>query len=478
MPRSGRASRLSRSPARDEPERIAPVKLLVAIAVGLRPRDLAEAPALSRLAAEGFATPLETVFPAVTCPVQATFLTGRLPREHGIVGNGWYHRDTAEVRFWLQSNRLVEGAKVYERAAERDPSARTAKLFWWFNLGARAAISVTPRPEYHANGRKVPDISAEPPEVRRDLVEALGPFPLLRFWGPGAGIESTEWIARAAEKVIAEHDPALALVYLPHLDYDHQRHGPDDPRSRRAVGELDCAIAPLIESARAAGREVLVLSEYGIEAVDRPLFPNRALRERGYLTVRATGHGELLEPAASRAFAVCDHQVAHVYVRDPADLPAVRAALAAIDGVERVLDREGQRALGIDHARSGELVLVAAQRCWFAYPYWLDEARRPDFAPTVDIHRKPGYDPAELFIDPALRAPKLRLAAKLLRSRLGLRTLFDVIPTDPSLVRGSHGRLPADPERGPVAIGSFPRQEGPLRAVDVADLILSRLEAR
>jgi hypothetical protein len=208
------------------------------------------------------------------------------------------------------------------------------------------------------------------------------------------------------------------------------------------------------------------------------VLPNRCLRERGFLRARATRQGELLEPGSSRAFAVCDHQIAHVYVRDAADLAPVREALRALDGVERVLDRAGQRELGIDHARAGELVLVAAPGCWFAYPYWLDEARRPDFAPTVDIHRKPGYDPAELFLDPARRAPKLRIAAKILRSRLGFRTLFDVVATDPALVRGSHGRLPATPDFGPVAVGSFPRREGVLRAVDVAELILSRCSGR
>jgi predicted AlkP superfamily pyrophosphatase or phosphodiesterase len=453
------------------------VKLLVAIAAGLRPLDLAEAPVLRSLAAEGFAAPLETVFPALTCPVQATFLTGKLPREHGIVGNGWYHRDTAEVRFWLQSNRLVEGAKVYERAALEDVAFVCAKLFWWFNLYGAAAISATPRPEYHADGLKVPDISTVPPELRDRLVRELGAFPLHRFWGPGAGIESTEWIARAAVRVLEEHDPTLALVYLPHLDYDHQRFGPDDPRSRRAVADLDRALAPLVETARAGGREILVLGEYGIEPVDRALFPNRDLRERGLLAVRATGQGDLLDPGASRAFAVVDHQVAHVYVRDPTDLRGVREALGDQDGV-RVLDRAAQRSLGVDHPRAGELVLIAPPGCWFAYPYWLEESRRPDFAPTVDIHRKPGYDPAELFLDPRLRAPRLRVAMRLAARRLGFRTLFDVVPTDPALVRGSHGRLPEDPERGPVAVGSFRRrEEGPLRATEVADLILARLRS-
>ncbi len=455
------------------------VKLLVAIAVGLRPKDLAYAPALRALGDEGFVSPLETIFPALTCPVQATFLTGALPREHGVVANGWYHRQTAEVRFWLQSNHLVEGEKFYEQAAARDPEFVCAKLFWWFNMYSAAAISMTPRPEYHSDGLKLPGLYSDPPELKDDLQKSLGAFPLFKFWGPGAGIASTDWIARSARRVIEQQDPTLTLVYLPHLDYDHQRFGPDDHRSQRAVGELDAVVAPLFETARETGREILVLGEYGIEAVDRPVFLNRVLRTSGRLRVQETGHGELLDAGRSDAFAVCDHQVAHVYVSRAADVPRVAKELERVEGVERVLHREEQKEFGIDHPRAGELICIAEPTAWFAYPYWLDEARRPDFATSVDIHRKPGFDPSELFLDPKLRAPKARIATRLLRKKLGFRYRMDVISTDPSMVRGSHGRLPARPELGPVALGSFRREtDAPLRALDVSDLILSRLAYR
>ena len=451
------------------------MKLLVAIAVGLRPKDLEHAPTLRSIAEEGFVAPLTPVFPAVTCPVQATFLTGTLPRDHGIVANGWYHRTTAEVRFWLQSNHLIEGEKVYESLAE-DAGFSCAKLFWWFNMYSAAAISVTPRPEYHSDGLKQPGLYSEPPRLKVDLQRDLGDFPLFQFWGPGAGIASTEWIAASARKVMVQDDPTLTLVYLPHLDYDHQRYGPDDPRSQAAVGALDSAMAPLLETARETGREVLVLSEYGIEPVDRPVFLNRFLRERGWLAVGETGHGELLDAGRSKAFAVCDHQAAHVYVRDPHDRAAVFALLSALEGVEQVLDRAAQRDFGIDHPRAGEFVCLAEPGAWFAYPYWLEEGKRPDFATSVDIHRKPGYDPAELFLDPTLRAPKARIARRLLQKKLGFRYRMDVIPTDPSMVRGSHGRLPSDPSLGAVALGSFRREsEAPLPAVEVSALIQSRL---
>ncbi|MBX3465001.1 MAG: alkaline phosphatase family protein [Planctomycetes bacterium] len=451
------------------------VKLLVVIAVGLRPKDLAHAPVLRGLGEHGFAAPLDTVFPAVTCSVQATFLTGLLPSGHGAVGNGWYFRDLAQVMFWRQQNQLVHGEKLYQAAARR--GARTAKLFWWWNMHAPdVAWSVTPRPEYHADGLKKPGLYSEPPLLQRELQDELGPFPLFDFWGPKAGIASTRWIAASALSVLRRHDPDLLLVYLPHLDYDHQRHGPDDARSVQAVRDLDAECARLVAAARERDAHVVVLSEYGIEAATAPVFVNRLLHERGYLRVQETSHGQLLDAGASRAFAVADHQCAHVYVRDAADLQPVRSLLTGLDGVERVFDRAQQRELGLDHERSGELVAVAAPGRWFAYPYWLDEARRPDFAPTVDIHRKPGYDPAELFLDPKLRFPRLRIATRLARKLLGFRYLMDVIPTDPSLVRGTHGRLYGDDALGPVFLCSDRRlARDRVAATDVKALCLRLL---
>lgn len=452
------------------------MKLLVLLAVGLRPKDLAHAPVLRGLAAHGFQAPLRTVFPAVTCTVQATFLTGLLPSGHGAVANGWYFRDLAQVMLWRQSNQLVHGEKLYETAARRS-GARTAKLFWWWNMYApEVAWSVTPRPEYHADGLKKPGLYSEPPALQQQLQQELGPFPLFDFWGPKAGIASTRWIASSALSVLRRHDPDLMLVYLPHLDYDHQRWGPDDARSVQAVRDLDAECQRLIEAARAKDAHVVVLSEYGIEAAHLPVFLNRVLHQQGLLRVQETSHGQLLDCGACRAFAVADHQCAHVYVARPADLEPVRALLSRVPGVARVLDREQQREIGIDHERSGELVCIAEPGCWFAYHYWLDEARRPDFAPTVDIHRKPGYDPAELFLDPKLRFPKLKIAATLARKLLGFRYLMDVVPTDPGMVRGTHGRLYDDPAAGPVFLCSDRRlARDVVAATDVKDLCLRLL---
>ncbi|MEM7166626.1 MAG: nucleotide pyrophosphatase/phosphodiesterase family protein [Planctomycetota bacterium] len=449
------------------------MKLLVINTVGLRPKDLTLAPSIAALGDQGFCAPLETVFPAVTCTVQASWLTGLLPRDHGVVANGWYFRDLAEVWLWRQSNHLVQGEKFYEKARRADPSFRCAKLFWWYNMYAQVSQSVTPRPEYYANGLKRPGLYSEPPELQDRLQQRLGDFPLFHFWGPAADLRSTTWIADAALDVMQSDDPDLCLVYLPHLDYSHQRFGPDDPRSQDAVRELDREVGRLADEARARGAHVIVLSEYGIEPVRDVVFPNRLLHQRGFLRVQERSHGQLLDAGASRAFAVADHQVAHVYVRDAGDLSAVRRLFRDTGGVAAVLDRGEQREWGIDHERSGELVLVSEPGSWFAYHYWLDEARRPDFAPTVDIHRKPGYDPTELFLDPGLQFPKLRIAKNLLKKKLGFRYLMDVISTDPTQVRGSHGRLPTDPDAGPVFVSSATQGAADtISALEVGDLIL------
>lgn len=317
---------------------------------------------------------------------------------------------------------------------------------------------MTPRPSYPADGRKVFDSYSQPADLRDRLQSRLGVFPLLKFWGPGAGIESSRWVADAARMVLDEYRPTLTLVYLPHLDYDLQRYGPDDPRIAAQARAVDAEAGKVIEAARAAGAEVVVLSEYAITAVNRPVHLNRLLRDAGFLTVRREPLGwETLDCGASRAFAVADHQVAHVYVRLAEDLPLVTRVLKRAAGLELVLDRRGQAEFGIDHARSGELVVVAAPDSWFTYYFWQDDKLAPDYARTVDIHRKPGYDPMELLIDPQLKRPMLRVARRLIQKKLGLRYYMDVIGLDASPIRGSHGRLPQigrEGSEGPVFVSS------------------------
>ncbi|MBK7642975.1 MAG: alkaline phosphatase family protein, partial [Planctomycetes bacterium] len=408
--------------------------------VGLTPAQLgARTPNLSALAARGSSAPMSSVLPAVTCSAQATLLTGELPARHGAVGNGWFARHYAEIALWRQSNALVEGEKVYEAARKRFPGFRCAKIFWWWNLGAQVEWSITPRPFYPADGRKIPAVYAAPASYGAGLEEALGPFPFFDFWGPKSGLPSSRWIADAAIHTLRTQKPALTLAYLPHLDYDLQRFGPKDERSLRALTEIDGVVGDLVQAAEAAGAAVVVVSEYGLVDVSRPVHVNRALREAGLLAARATPAGEVLDVFASRAFAVADHQVAHVYTQGERALSEARILLAKLPGVARVLDREAQREFGIDHPRSGDLVLLSERDAWFTYYYWTDTAAEPDFARSVDIHRKPGYDPCELFLDPELAFPTLRVARRLAQKKLGMRYLMDVIPVEATLVRGSHG---------------------------------------
>jgi predicted AlkP superfamily pyrophosphatase or phosphodiesterase len=452
-------------------------RTLVLNVVGLTPRLLgAHTPHLSALARQGAVRALTTVEPAVTCTVQSTFTTGLLPREHGCVANGWYYRDTAEVALWRQSNALVTGEKIWDAGKRRDPAFTCAKLFWWFNMYASADIAVTPRPQYPADGRKIPDVHTQPPQLRDQLQAALGTFPLFRFWGPAADITCSTWIGTAAARIWEGQAPTLQLVYLPHLDYNLQRLGPEHPDLSRDLVAIDAICGELIEQAQRSGAAVIVLSEYGITPVSGAVAINQILRRAGLLAVRREETGEILDAGASEAFAVVDHQFAHVYVRRPTRIAEVAQLLRAQAGIAEVWDAEAKRAHGLDHPRAGELVAVSARDRWFSYYYWLDDDLAPDFARTVDIHRKPGYDPVELFLDPALRLPQVKVAATLARKALGFRYLMDVIPLDATLVRGSHGRVTDNLDEGPICITSEKTLlDGVVESTAMRDLMLAHL---
>ncbi|MCO8124142.1 alkaline phosphatase family protein [Stieleria sp. TO1_6] len=416
--------------------------------VGLTPRLLAHAPTIRSLAGnptpdqlksgcENFA-PWTSPLPAVTCVSQATMLTGMSPGQHGIVGNGWYFRDTQEIRFWQQARSLVQGPAFYD-------DYETAKMFWWFNQSSTARYSCTPKPHYGCDGSKVFDVLDH---TGCQLTQRHGPFPFFSFWGPGAGLPCSRWIADATATVLREKKPQITLAYLPHLDYDFQRLPEQDPQR---VAEVDQCVGTIVAAADDIGAQVVVVSEYGLVPVSRPVYLNRELRKQGLLSVRRGPFGEILMPGESKSFAVCDHQLAHVYVADPDLKPMVRSTLESIPGVGGVFE-PGE--LELDHPRSGELIALADSDAWFSYYYWDDDQLAPDFARTVDIHRKPGYDPCELFL-----TSKLRAAARLMQKKLGMRYKMDVIPLDATLVRGSHG-LHVDPDDGPLVIG--PATAGPL----------------
>lgn len=453
-------------------------QLVVINVVGLTADMLgSNTPNISRLMADGFGQPMDTVLPAVTCSVQASMLTGKMPNETGIVANGWYNREMAEVHFWKQSNHLIQAPRVFQTAKRRDSSHTTAKMFWWYNMYSGAHWSVTPRPSYPADGRKLPDSYSEPAGLRDELQQELGQFPLFNFWGPTADIRSTAWIADASVRIFREKDPSLLLVYLPHLDYNLQRIGPNAPDIDVDVRLVDREAGKLIDAARDNGADVVVLSEYGITEVDQPIHINRVLRNAGFLTTRREPLGwETLDCGASAAFAVADHQLAHIYVNDPSQVETVARLLETTDGIEMVLRPNQLNDFGLDHGRSGNLVAVSSVNAWFTYYFWLDDDLAPDYARTVDIHRKPGYDPAELFVNPQLRFPKLRVARRLAKKLCGFRYYMDVIGLDASIVKGSHGRLP-DPNamdsQAPVFIcSSTAVQQDSFNATDVHDAVL------
>ena len=326
--------------------------------------------------------------PAVTCTVQSSMLTGSRPDRHGAVGNGWFDRELGEVLLWRQSNRLVHGEKVWETARRLDPSATCANLCFWYAMAGTHDVSLTPRPVYAADGRKLPDCWTRPADLRDRLQGRLGRFPLFDFWGPRAGIASSRWIAEAAKEVWLSHRPTLSLVYLPHLDYDLQRYGPDDPRVDRTLAEIDEVAGDLIDYFEGQGVRVLVLSEYGIVPVEAPIAINRALRRGGWLEVRREEGGrEMLDVAASAAFAVVDHQVAHVYLSESgrAERDRVAGELRSLDGVDQVLEGAALEAVGLDHSRSGDLVAVARPDRWFEWGHWLEESKAPELTPDEEL---------------------------------------------------------------------------------------------
>lgn len=425
-------------------------------------KDRSATPNLNALAERGYAVSLRPPFPAVTCTAHATLTTGTSPREHGVVCNGMFERDRFAIRFWDQPTGLVKQTKIWETLRERDPSATSALLFFQNTMFATADVVVTPAP-IHLDEGLVPWCYSKPVGFYERLAEKHGGFQLPWYWGPLAGSKSSEWIAKAALDTLEEHRPTLTFVYLPHLDYNTQRFGASSDQFKADLATMDRIVGEIVAGVEQLGladdTAIVLLSEYAMTDVSRPILLNRELRQRGLLAVREIGGREYLDAELSTAFAMVDHQMAHVYVNgsEPDELTRVRAALEAVDGVEKVLDRSEQAAYEIDHPSSGDLVVVAESDAWFAYYWWLDDALAPPYAREIDIHRKPAYDPVELFFDPATKS----------------------IPLRPELVRGSHGR-PPDLEPGRPALivaqaGVAPPSSDELDMREVPGVILGLL---
>jgi len=453
--------------------------------VGLSRRHIGEhTPAISKFLSLGQGATIDPAFPAVTCTAQSNYLTGKTPADHGIVGNGWYNHELAEVAFWKQPNQTVQASKIWHELKQTDSAFTCAKMFWWYNMYADVDWSATPRPMYPADGSKHFDIYCWPFEMRPQLKGQFGEFPFPTFWGPMAGQQSpagkpeavSEWIANSAKWIEEKEQPTLNLVYLPHLDYNMQRLGPKHPEINHDLQRIDGIVGELINFFEERGVQVVLLSEYGITPANRPVHLNRLFREQGWLTIKEELGLELLDCGNSKAFAVADHQVAHVYVNDASVEDKVRTLLETTPGVASVWGATEKQANRIDHQRAGDLIVTSDEDAWFTYYYWMNDRWAPDFARCVDIHRKPGYDPVELFKDPA-RGSMPRVMFKILKKKLGFRMLMDVIPLDANLVKGSHGCRPSDQADWPMLISkqaSLPSSK-PLDSIEVYGLLRSHV---
>lgn len=459
-------------------------KTVVLDVVGLTKSLIGEhTPRLKAFLDSGWYRSLDEVFPALTCSSQAAMLTGTAPCENGVVGNGWYFHDLAEVGFWKQSNALIQGEKVYEKLKRENPGFTCAKMFWWFNMYSAADWSVTPRPQYPADGRKVFDVYTDPMDLHDEMIRDLGPFPFFKFWGPGAGLGSSQWIAESAKWIFKKKQPTLSLVYLPHLDYCLQKFGPGAPEIIPELKSIDKVVGDLLDFYRENQVRVMIVSEYGITKVTHALHPNRILRKAGYLEIRKSLTWEMLDAGASQAFAVSDHQICHIYVKDKSKIAEVAALFekdtaASGTGTRKVLVGEAIREAGLLHERSGDIILMAEPDTWYTYYYWEDDRLAPDFARCVDIHRKVGYDPVELFLDPKKPLIKLKMAWTLLKKILGFRYYMDVIPLSPELVKGSHGTPALTADESALIISevqSLKPASAIIPMTGVRDLILSHV---
>ena len=425
---------------------------------GLRRCDLVRMPRLQALVAGGDSTELVAGFPAVTCPVQANMTTGLSAAEHGVVANGFFWHERGEVEMWTSANDCILRPQLWDIMHEHDPSLTSAAWFPLHSKECGADYVCTPAPIHNPDGTEALWCYSKPEGFYVEAIEDLGHFPLQHFWGPMANIKSTTWIVDSAIRAARQYQPNLFYLYLQHLDYAAQKSGPDSKAAEQATVELDTEIGKLIDGFNTAysGDSMLwlVASEYVITPVDHVSYPNRTLREAGLLAVSEHQDGEQLDLVASEAWAMADHQLSHVFVRgsEARQIDRAREALAAQPGVAEVLSREELRKYDLAHPRSGDLVVVSEPNSWQAYYWWLDDAWAPGFARTVDIHRKPSYDPLEMFWDPAAKG----------------------IPLDATLVRGSHGAPAIDPAQRGVLLcsdrGVFVEQ--PLADTDVADIVL------
>lgn len=442
---------------------------------GLRQRDIDQenTPTLYDWANRGALAELTPTFPCVTSCVQASVFTGRPPVEHGIIANGFYYRDENDppfglpprsplpplgkggvsepdgnvrgsaprVEMWTGWNHLIQAPQIWDALRAR---GLTSAVWHAQNIkGASADFIVTPAPIHEPDGTTKLWCYSKPDGLYQQLLDEIGHFPLQHYWGPLANIESTRWILRAAAWLHQRHAPNFHWIYVPHLDYTMQKHGPNSPQAKAALADLDRELAAFADqmTSSPSARDVVfvVAGEYAMTDVSSVIFPNRILREAGQLAVETREEAEYLDLNRSSAFALVDHQFAHVFVRHEGTeahrhevAENVRDHFRQVPGVAAVYAGIDRAQVGMTHKRSGDVILVCEDASWLAYYWWLDDAAAPPFARTVDIHLKPGYDPIELFFDPKTRS----------------------IPLDATLIKGSHGVPATGPQHRTALICS------------------------
>tara|TARA_Y100000590_G_scaffold361534_1_gene418247 strand:- start:3891 stop:5195 length:1305 start_codon:yes stop_codon:yes gene_type:complete len=372
-------------------------------------------------------TSLVPTFPAVTCSVQSSILTGTYPSEHSIISNGYFDKTYKQVHFWDQPSKLVKKPQIWDLIKEKNSKIKTAVLFWQNTLFANSDIIVTPKPLHFENSFEMWCYS-KPQNFYEEIVEEIGEFDLKSYWGPFASIESSKWIVNATKITIKKQSPDLLLTYIPHLDYSGQKFGPDSSEFKDSVLEVDKLLGDLKEfiDTEKLDYEIIIISEYGFNQVNNSLSPNRILNENKLLEFRKINGKEYIDFELSKAFAMCDHQIAHIYIK-PGFENTVKTIFQNVD-VGNIFDKNAQLDLKINNVRSGEIILTSKKNSWFNYYWWTDEKYAPEFTFSVDIHRKPGFDPLELFLD--MKTKK--------------------ISQDVTLIRGSHGIIDNELSKLPI----------------------------
>lgn len=399
-------------------------RIIIIDIVGLESKHISEqtTPNIFKISQTGVTRELQTVFPAVTCTVQSSLLSGSYPEVHGIISNGLYDRQHYSVSFWEQSSNLVQADRIWDVIKMHQNDSKTAVLFWQNTMYSNADFVLTPRP-LHMEDKMVMWCYSKPPGSYEKLSDKIGKFDLTWYWGPLVSKRSSEWIEMATEYVLENEKPNFLFTYIPHLDYSFQRNGTSYKDLKDDLRFVDELVGKLVKKVTSLGMledtQFIIFSEYGFTDVNSDIPLNSTFRENDLVTVREIEGNEYLDLEYSNAFAMVDHQVAHIYVKENYT-NQVTKILEGIKGIDMILDNNLKQQFRINHQRSGDLIAISNKDKWFSYYWWFDQLKAPSFSRRVDIHRKPGYDPVELFFDPSTKS----------------------IPLNGKLVKGSHGRLP------------------------------------